>query len=367
MKKMNRKYVLKKKGLLFLAKTIDAIGDLCTAPFRRTSPVRIAEIKKVLAVRIDHLGDALLLRPALKEWANKYPDLAIDVLTTVENAPVFQFDSFVNNVWTFDNHWFQPLASRFSQIRSFIKLIQFLRKQKYDAAIDFRGDARINLILLLSNISTRIGYGVTGGGWILSHERLKENGIHEVCQNLKILEDWLPCQETPIPNVPVGWPKSIQSHCESKITQWSSSYAILHAGAGNPIKQRPKDFYHHLALQLLEQNIIQKIVWIGTASEKIRMPLPSEPHFVDLRGLTDLHELAFLLSRAKFFLGNDSGPAHLAAAQGIPVMVIANKTNDMTIWRPWTGKLRIIGASLDHDQAIAASIEAVHQLLAIVK
>jgi len=74
-----------------------------------------------------------------------------------------------------------------------------------------------------------------------------------------------------------------------------------------------------------------------------------------LRGQTDLHELACILKRASFFIGNDSGPAHLAAAQSVPILLISSATNKIDFWHPWSDCMTIVPS----ESRAPASVECV--------
>ena len=73
----------------------------------------------------------------------------------------------------------------------------------------------------------------------------------------------------------------------------------------------------------------------------------SRSRTLNLAGKTDLRELIALLSQARLFIGNDSGPAHLAARIGIPTAIVFGGTNDASVWRPPGENVAIISHSVD--------------------
>ena len=116
-------------------------------------------------------------------------------------------------------------------------------------------------------------------------------------------------------------------------------------GAGNPLKEWPVDYFKTLLEKICLSGPVKVFFLVGSSEEQKRTPMLLKENVIDLRGSTNLHELACLLDGALFFIGNDSGPAHVAAAQGVPTIVLASLTNDIRVWHPWTKKLCILSAS----------------------
>jgi ADP-heptose:LPS heptosyltransferase len=111
----------------------------------------------------------------------------------------------------------------------------------------------------------------------------------------------------------------------------------LHLGAGTPAKQWPVERYAQLADRLVQARRAT-IVLVGGAEDA---PLIQEfcqhagaPPLV-AAGSFSVPQTAALLRRCALFVGNDSGPAHLAAAAECPTLVIFSGTNTPEQWRPW--------------------------------
>ena len=358
---MRRQYAFKKKWKRNLTFWFDAISSLLTVFFFRNFKISSSSLKKILVTRIDHLGDALLLRPALLRLRQGLPDAQIHLLTTPENAPIFLLDRNVDKVISFEGHWFQKKRSLSDQIKAFFRMRKIICRERFDLAIDFRGDLRANLLFFLSGIPVRIGYGITGGGWMLTHEKPYNPEKHQVPLNLELISD-LVSPGTEIMNPRVIYPQSTPFQLTHQLHHFERPYAVIHPGAGNPLKEWPQKNFLRLIELLLDSKLITAVFLVGSVSEQKKSPFPNIDQVKDLRGLTDLHELSFLLENALFFFGNDSGPAHLAAAQGIPVAVVASKTNQIEFWHPWTEKLKVLTAAnseelVSPERAQAAIIE----------
>lgn len=361
---MEYPYVFKRKWKCWVISFFDFLGRILTCCSRRNFDFKPFLVKKILVTRIDHLGDALLLRPALLALRRAQPHFEIHLLTPSENAPVFQLDPFIDRVLTFDNHWFRKKLSFGQMLSNFLKLRALIRSERYDAFIDFRGDLRSNALAWIARIPIRFGYGITGGGWMLTHEKHSSESVHQVFRNLTLLSDWGVPNTAP-DNPRVYFPANIPSQMQTKLAGFEEQpYALIHAGAGNPLKEWPWNSFVELANHILRSKRVQIVYLIGTQDEKRRCPHKSSQNFIDLRGETDLHELAYLMQGAAFFIGNDSGPAHLAAAQGIPVLVIASSTNVIAHWHPWTKKLRLVNSQSASPAPERAVWLALNELLA---
>jgi ADP-heptose:LPS heptosyltransferase len=129
-----------------------------------------------------------------------------------------------------------------------------------------------------------------------------------------------------------------------------ASVAVIHAAAAAPEKSWRADGFLAIA-EHLQSNRIEP-VFIGGASDD----LSSFGKYRTVQG-APLGEIKNLLAGAALFVGNDSGPAHMAAAFGLPVVVIF-KASDPEIWKPW----RTQSAVLTGDVPTAQVIDAVERL-----
>ena len=105
-------------------------------------------------------------------------------------------------------------------------------------------------------------------------------------------------------------------------------YAVLHPGASQPDKTWPADRFLAVAGHLKRDFCLEPI-FIGAHGDR----LSRFRAFRTLAG-APLATIKSLLERAMLFLGNDSGPAHMAAAFGVPVIVMFG-SSDPVIWGPW--------------------------------
>jgi ADP-heptose:LPS heptosyltransferase len=270
----------------------------------------------------------------------------MDVAVSAENRVLFDDDRVVRKFIPVTGHWFSPERSFWGSAKTWFRLLAQVRKDRYDAAVDFRGDLRHILLMAFAGIPIRIGYGVTGGGFLLTHKGRPVSDRHQVLSNAELLKF-------------LGVPPDVRQEPftysgERKRRFWNlygnilgpavpSRRIVVHAGAGYPSKRWPLDAYRRLILKMVDAELGQ-VVLIGTEREKVEGPSFADPnpYVVDLRGRTRLSDLPILFDACHVFVGNDSGPAHIAAAQGIETVVLFSGTNDYRVWHPWTKKLHLI-------------------------
>lgn len=342
-----RRYVfksrLKRAGMTLL----DAAGQAASAIVRTVSfkNLRVSRgpaPKKILLIRLDHIGDVMLTRPAVRSLREKYPSAQIDWLVPSEVRGLLQGDTSVNRILGLTNHWFRRGGFMFREWSEIFQWMLCLRAEKYDAAVEFRGDLRSLVFLFLLNIPVRIGYGITGGKFLLTQCADYDWTAHqaELCGNLvRLLGASAPLLQRPLVTQPDLFSQDIPAKSPG------IKRVIVHAGAGYPSKLWPSENFEALLRGLCGLPEVE-IVLIGTAAEKSSLTLMSlgvdKNRVLDCRGVLALDQLPPLMLTSDLFIGGDSGPAHIAAAQGIPVISLFSGANDAELWKPWTPRLVLL-------------------------
>lgn len=279
-----------------------------------------------------------MTRPAIAALHQAFPNVQIDLLVSKEIVPLFEDAREVREVIGLENHWFTRSGNFSKSAAVFLETAAHIREKKYDLAVDFRGDLRHILMLKGAGIPQVAGYGITGGEFLLSHTVPYDWNAHQVQVNMNLLGAF------GIPGSPVQYPfaysgsrkwrfwnslgKELKPDCRFRI--------VLHPGAGLPEKRWPEARFKELAGKLAAVPGAELIV-IGSEAEKKLDVLPQGAS-VDFRGRTELRDLPVLFDSCHLYIGNDSGPAHVAAAQGMAIISIFSSVNRPEIWKPWTAK-----------------------------
>jgi lipopolysaccharide heptosyltransferase II len=296
---------------------------------------REANYRNILLVQLDHLGDAILSTGLLQGLKAAYPEARIDVLASNSNAELFaslpEIDRvFVSRVNRFDR------SRRFGWMLAALRWGWRLRRQRYDLAIDPRGDFPSAVILWLTRARVRLGWSCGGGGFLLTHRAEFVWDRHEVLSRQALLDQ---LGIAPPAGQPAWPPRIVPDNAHEPVSsRLTTRLIVLHPGAGTAAKRWPVEHWRELLGRLILEYAPQ-IVFVGSAEDR---PLVSAileekpwPNVSDSCGQLAIDELARLVARADLLIGSDSGPAHLAAAVGTPVVAIFSGANRVAQWRPW--------------------------------
>jgi len=228
-----KQYVFKKKRWKVLFSLFDGVGTF----FYRKKPycVNPKEIQNIFLIRLDHLGDGILMIPLVQELKRRFPGARLNALLSKEVAEVFEGTGLFDRVWTLENHWFS--RHKKTIISPQIRLIlNEIRKEKFDLAIDSRGDFRNILFMKMAGIRRRIGFGSAGGGFLLTDELAESRGEHEIERSLRLLGVFDYSADLQLPEIkPGNFPSQFQK---------KGKYVVVHAGAGTPAKRWNEDCWY---------------------------------------------------------------------------------------------------------------------------
>jgi lipopolysaccharide heptosyltransferase III len=304
-----------------------------------TPPFDWARVQRVLLIRLRSIGDTVLMTPclaALKAWR---PSLGITVLSEPLAAPILEDNPLVDELIVVAN----------KSIESRARLISRLRKSRFDVAFNMHGGSTGAILARLSGARHSVGYRGLPVSWILSDRApspdviLRRAPIHSVEQQLALL-NWsgVPWPESrPRLSLPVIAEVKARV-CDRLRTlrgyefREGSGFACIMPGAAFESKRWSAEGFAAVANHLGERWNLQTIVVAGPGQEKMAGEVAAAAcaGTARLDGLS-LKELIALIEMAKVFVGNDSGPAHIAAALGRPVVAVWG-SSDPTVWHPWT-------------------------------
>lgn len=273
---------------------------------------------RILVIKLDHIGDVLLSTPVFSNLKKTYPNVEIHTLTGKWSQVILENNPNVMQVIEYNS----PTFTRTGQPTSLsgtISLYKFLQQQKYDILIDLRGDWRtvwFALFRLTPKRLSRAYYQITNK--IGSN---KFSGTHETTRNLDVLNK--AGIQTPIPNTSFSITKENSDWTKQFLTENEINLELpivaIHPGSPIAIKRWKPENFAELSDKLINNTGVQ-IVFVGVKDEieiiqKIQEVMVGKAY--NIAGLTTLPRLASVLQKSKLFIGNDSGPMHLAAAVGV--------------------------------------------------
>jgi ADP-heptose:LPS heptosyltransferase len=324
-----RPYPLRRPLVRALIATLDWLGDRllsCAAP---SWPV-LAE--RTVVLRLDQLGDIVQSLPFFDALHETWPGRRVDVLTTPQGREVLDGHPAVAEILVWACPWFGP--ARPFDLPEWRSQVARLRSKGYQAAVDLRGDLRTILTLWWSGIPTRIGYGTTGGGFLLTHELPWQPELHAVDKSLELAAR--------LGARVVGRVPRLRGR-KGTFPRGREVLLAVHPDSGTEAKRWSEESFVAALRLLLRERLDFRIVLVGldrARGERIRAALDSD-QVLDFMGKTDLPALIDLLASADGLLTNDSGPAHLAAALGKPVWILWSGTAPSEVWKPRGGIPRL--------------------------
>jgi len=283
------------------------------------------EVRKVLLITLSNIGDAIMTTPVMEALHAKYPRAQMDIVTDRRSIELFEHCPYRDKLFLRDKQqgWRGTLA-----------LLRQLRHARYDLVVDLRTDGLAWLLRARRRLA-RWGRNRTDRHAVEQHmaviaRREYITGIHPVCI-------WL-------------------SNAEQRFAQQAlstlpgSRWLALAPGARWEPKRWPVRHFITLANRL--QPEFDAVLLLGSTADTAccrelaaALSLPC----LDLAGKTTLLQAGALLQQASLFVGNDSGPGHLAAAAGIPSLTLFGP-GDPPRYRPWNPQghwLQSPGGSLE--------------------
>lgn len=211
--------------------------------------------------------------------------------------------------------------------KSFLEVLRELKRGDYDLAIVAFPRFRIALLLLLAGISVRVGTGFRWYSFLFNrrvYEHRKTGERHESEYNLGLLravgvQSRLPMR--PLLKVSEEDQLAALAVMHEIGIQRGEPWAILHPGSGGSARDWKAENFGRLA-NVLSQEGYKVVVTGGPGESEIvrRTVQSSENKGIAVVGRLRLKELAAFISRADFLVANSTGPLHIAAAVGTPVI-----------------------------------------------
>lgn len=313
----------------------------------------IKKRKKILIIRLDHIGDFILSLPAIKLLKKKYENSFITVLVGSWNKPIAERVREIDEVLTFNFFFEEAEKGKILIGKSDLKdLENNLKKREFDLAIDLRRQPETREILKLSGAKVKIGFS-TGkeDSWLTV--RMKPNSemddlpgkkikIHQTTQMIKLIGS-IEGENQKEENIKIEMPEIEIKKGSEKIKDYlklfKDEFIIgIHPGAGNLIKQWPLEYFSYLAELFIEKTNSKIVILGGNKDERFALEIinktKNKERITSLAGKFNLIEFMNFLKYCNLFIGNDSGASHLAGIMGVPTLTIFSGQVSPFEWHP---------------------------------
>jgi len=308
------------------------------AKYLRSAP------KNILIIKPSSLGDIVLALPTLSALRRSFPDAKISWFVRTEFAPLLENHPHLDNIILFDRKylgkaWYNPRA-----FGALLSLIFRLRRpcsaeairegeSKFDLTIDLQGLFRTASLAWLSGCKKRFGMTTARefAHIFYTHRLMQDQScIHLVDYYLKIAQA-AGASDLSVEFI-LNTDHAAVDSAHRLLTEQQidpGNYAVFVPGSVHSDKCWPIERFAALA-DKISSKFSFSIVATGTKAEKSvveSLQRKANISIANLAGLTNLRELTALIKDAGLVISNDTGPGHIAAVLGIPVVLIFGRSN----------------------------------------
>jgi len=297
-------------------------------------------MEKLLILRLGSMGDILHALPAVAALRRAFPSATIgwaveqrwsELLCTrgAESAASGTAEKpLIDTV-----HWINTVAWRRAPFSGGVwkeaaVAISILRDARYDVAIDFQGAWKSSGLALWSAAPQRIGFARPRErpAALFYTRRVVTSSPHVVDQNLELVAPVT--GHAPGPALfPLPCSAIAEAWCDAELCRRGlTDFALLSPGGGWGAKLWPPEKYGEVAAALGQKGL-RSLINFGPGEEDVARAVEQSSAGAAQPLCCSLGRLIALTRRATIFIGGDSGPMHLAAALGVPVVAIFGPTD----------------------------------------
>ena len=293
--------------------------------------------QRILVRTTNWIGDAVMTTPALRAIRETFPSSHITIVANPLVAQLFECHPDCNEVMVFDK------KAEHAGWLGFLRFVSMLRQKKFDCAILLQNAVEAAIISFLAGISNRAGYTTDGRGILLTHPVPigdRERALHHTDYYLHMLSQ---CGVTTTA-------KRQTLALSPEEVEWAARqmplgrYAVINPGAAYGAAKRwiPERFAA-VADELADSYGLPIVLSGGLAEVEIGRDIARAMRTASLNviGETNVRQMMAILAASYLMVTNDSGPMHVAAAFGVPIVAIFGPT-DHTTTSPWGSRARIV-------------------------
>jgi heptosyltransferase-2 len=311
-------------------------------------PIKSDNYKRILIRSVNWIGDAVMTTPAIGVIREYFPQAEITILANPLVSQVFTNDIRVDRIITFyQNGINKGIIGR-------IRLAAELRKHSFDLAIILPNSFDSASVPWLAGIPVRLGKSSDGRWWMLTKRYHADKSApvrHEVEYYIELIRSFGITGSKAEPQL------FLSTEEESEAANLMEKHGIRHddfvigvnpgATYGSAKRWYPDRFAE--VARILAADWSAKVVIFGGPDEidiAADIALRLDGKILNVAGKTTVRELMSLIKRCNFFITNDSGPMHIAAALQVPMVAIFGSTDHATT-SPFTDKAVIVRKDTD--------------------
>ena len=305
------------------------------------------EIQRILVVKLDHIGDFVTALPSIRRLKALFPQARITVLAGRHARGFASMEPAIDELLEFEFfHARSQLGEKEVTRDDLLALRARLAPYRFDLAVDLRKHLSTRDVLPYTGARYLAGYDYMGQCPFLDvalewdgDKNLQRKRSHVVDDLLALVEAIATACGTERNLLPaVAARPEPETLPEAMRPMFEKPVVAMHIGAGNVTKTWPAEYFSALIDLLTDTNGVNVMLIGGPddreASEALLETLLRPEAVRSVAGLTSLDALPRLLSACCLYIGNDSGPKHIAAALGVPTIGIHSGVVDAFEWGP---------------------------------
>lgn len=325
--------------------------------------------RNILVIDFGQLGDVVMSLPALRAIREKFPYAKITVAVGKPGKELLNLASYANEILEIDRVALRDGPTLIS-LGKIAKLVAQVRKQKFDFVIDLHSYYETNILGFLSGAPNRLysrreNRSLDFLGNFKPQPTRERTTAHLVDRYLDLLKP-LGIENpprTPVLRTSNAADLAVEGMLKKEKAQSGELLAGIFPGAGNVSRLWPLEKFAEVADYLIRNDRVRVIVFAGPEERELvpqmRSVFPAGTIFFDR--LT-IPQLASAQARLTLFISNDTGPAHIAAAVGTPVVVVLDQPH-LNSFTPVGEQNRFIGGPKITEIPVAEVYRAAHELI----
>lgn len=313
-------------------------------------------VKRVLAIRLDNLGDVLVTTPAIHAIKASLPGATITLLASPIGAQVARLNPDIDDVIVYQAPWMDPWHKLPQDSQREQQMIATIRERCFDGAIIFASFRQSPLpaayLCYLADIPLRVAASIDGPGSLLTtRHKHPEWMMHEVERGLDLVKAI--GLETDNLDLVLQVPAEARAAMGNLLSTFRARHPIVvvHPGCSMPARTYPWEMYVEVIDLLVEQ--LGAIVFLTGTEDEQELVEHILTHTQEetrrsthsLAGKLSFLELCALIEAVDLTITNNTGPMHISAAVKTPVVALFALTNPPEQWGPW----RVPHRQLYHD------------------
>ncbi len=317
--------------------------------------IRASALKRILAVRLDNIGDVVMLSPALRALKAFAPRAHLTLMASPAGSQVAPLLPWVDEVITLSAVWQNIADDGTIDAEKELALIAELKTRRFDAAFLFTSFSQSPyppaFTCYMAGIPIRVGQSKEFGGVLLTHwVRPMVDSQYQVERNLHLLREvGIPAEDN---RMELAVPDSDKRAAEEILIGLGikphEPVIVLAPGASAAARRYDEARFAETARMLVGQSDMP-VLLIGSTRERDLKRFPTleslaaqHPRVFNLIGETNLGEMAALIGRSVVTIANNSGSMHIAAALNRPAVILYSGTEHFEQWIPPHAALKIL-------------------------